>query len=222
MNEFHLPRGRTTDALIAFIVGAAARGILVGFASLVAVAWMANAVRDAAYGYAFSPLLFLSGGWRAMPMIWLSPIVSQFLLGSITMAMFNTALMLIVGRFVEKALGGIGLIATFVVGAYGGAIARTIVTPGSIVPTAGIDAGFFAAIGAYLMLYGIPRGISIARNYSRPVQILGLALLWAAIQGMLMLIGNFEVSLSLVNPLGGLLVGALIARPLLAWRYRKA
>jgi len=209
LNEFHLPRGRTTDALIAFIVAAA-------------VVQLLPAVRDAAYGYSFSPLLFLSGGWRAQPMIWLSPAVSQFLLGGITMAMFNTALMLIVGRFVEKALGGIGLIAVFIVGAYGGAIARTILTPGSMAPTAGIDAGFFATIGAYLMLYGIPSGISIARGYSRPVQILGLALLWAAIQGVFMLVGDFEISLSLVNPFGGLLVGTLIARPLLAWRYRKA
>ena len=208
MNGFHLPRGRTTDALIAFIVAAA-------------VVQLLPAVHVAAFGYSFSPLVFVSGGWR-VPILWLSPLVSQFVLGGITAAMFNTALMLIVGRFVEKALGGWGLIAVFVAGAYGGAIARTALTPNSIFPTAGIDAGFFATVGAYLMLYGIPSGISVARNYSRPVQILGLALLWVALQGMFMLIGGFELSLSLVNPLGGLLVGALLARPLLAWRYRKA
>ena len=95
-------------------------------------------------------------------------------------------------------------------------------SPGSIVPTAGIDAGLFAAIGAYLMLYGIPAAIPVAKGYSRPVQILGLALLWAALQALFMLVGQFELSVSLINPLGGLLVGALIARPLLAWRYRKA
>lgn len=209
MNGFHLPRGRTTDALIAFIIVAA-------------VVQLLPAVHQAAFGYSFSPLLFVSGGWRSEPMIWLSPFISQFLLGSVTAAMFNTALMLIVGRYVEKALGGAGLILVFVAGAYGGAIARTVLTPGSIIPTTGIDAAFFATIGAYLMLYGIPSGISVARGYSRPVQILGLALLWAAIETLFMLVGGFEFSLSLVNPLGGLLVGALIARPLLAWRYRKA
>ncbi len=208
MNGFHLPRGRTTDALIAFIVAAA-------------VVQLLPAVRDAAFGYSFSPLVFVSGGWR-QPMIWLSPLVSQFLLAGITAAMFNTALMLIVGRFVEKALGGAGLIAIFVAGAYGGAIARTALTPSSIIPTAGIDAGFFAAVGAYLMLYGIPAAFPVAKGYSRPVQILGLAMLWAALQAVFMLVGSFEVSLSLVNPLGGLLVGALLARPMLAWRYRKA
>jgi membrane associated rhomboid family serine protease len=209
LSDFHLPRGRTTDALIAFIVAAA-------------VVQLLPAVRDAAYGYSFSPLLFLSGGWRALPMIWLSPLVSQFLLGSITMAIFNAAFMLIVGRFVEKALGGVGLIVTFVAGAYGGAIARTVLTPGSMTPTAGIDAGFFATVGAYLMLYGVPNGLGVARGYSRPVQILGLALLWAAIQGVFMLVGPFEISVSLIDPLGGLLIGALIAQPLLRWRYRKA
>jgi len=209
LNGFHLPRGRTTDALIAFIVVAA-------------VVQLLPAVAAAAMGYAFSPLLFLAGGWRALPMIWLAPLISQFLLGSVTMAMFNTAIMLIVGRYVEKAVGGVGLIVTFVAGAYGGAIARTVLTPNSIFPTLGIDAGLFAAIGAYLMLYGIPAAIPIARGYSRPVQILGLALLWAATQMLFMLIGEFELSVSLVNPLGGLLVGALIGRPLLRWRYRKA
>ena len=204
-----MPRGRTTDALIAFIIVAA-------------VVQLLPAIGSAALEYSFSPLLFLSGGWRAQPMIWLSPLISQFLLGSITMAMFNTAIMLIVGRYVEKALGGGGLLAVFVAGAYGGAIARTLVTPASIIPTAGIDAGLFAAIGAYLMLYGIPAAIPVARGYSRSVQILGLALLWATIQAAFMLVGEFELSVSLINPLGGLLVGALLARPLLAWRYRKA
>ena len=103
-----------------------------------------------------------------------------------------------------------------------GAIARTLVTPASIIPTAGIDAGLFAAIGAYLMLYGIPAAIPVARGYSRSVQILGLALLWATIQAAFMLVGEFELSVSLINPLGGLPVGALLVRPLLAWRYRKA
>ena len=209
MSGFHLPRGRTTDALTAFIIVAA-------------VVQLLPAIGNAAFEYSFSPLLFLSGGWRAQPMIWLSPLLSQFLLGSVTMAMFNTAIMLIAGRYVEKALGGSGLLAVFAAGAYGGAIARTLITPASIIPTAGIDAGLFAAIGAYLMLYGIPVAIPAARGYSRPVQILGLALLWAALQAVFMLVGQFELSVSLVNPLGGLLVGALLARPLLAWRYRKA
>lgn len=208
MSGIHLPRGRFTDALIAFIV-------------VVAVVQLAPPVRDTAYAFGFSPVAFLAA-FRSQLLVWLSPLVSQFLLSSVTGAVFNTALMLIVGRYVEKALGGSGLIVTFVAGAYGGAIARTVLTPGSFIPTAGIDAGFFAAVGAYLMLYGIPGGIAVARGYSRPVQILGLALLWAAIQGVFMLVGTFEVSVSLIDPLGGLLVGALIAQPLLRWRYRKA
>ena len=34
--------------------------------------------------------------------------------------------------------------------------------------------------------------------------------------------GGFELSLNVINPLGGLIVGMLVARPLLRWRYRKA
>ncbi len=209
MSAFNLPRGRVTDALVAFVV----------FASIVQ---LAPPVLQAVFPYGYSPLLFVSGGWQA-PLVWLAPIVSQFLLGAIVNVLFNTVLLLISGRYAEKALGGLGVIALFVAGAYGGAIARTLLTPGSILVTAGATAGLFAVIGAGLMLYGVPAGIPINRTYSRWLQIVALAAIWVALQLAFMLAsGVFELSISIIDPLGGLLAGALLARPLLAWRYRKA
>ena len=34
--------------------------------------------------------------------------------------------------------------------------------------------------------------------------------------------GGFELSVTIVEPLGGLAAGVALARPLLAWAYRKA
>jgi hypothetical protein len=34
--------------------------------------------------------------------------------------------------------------------------------------------------------------------------------------------GGFELSVTIVEPLGGLAAGVALARPLLAWSYRKA
>ena len=50
---------------------------------------------------------------------------------------FNWIFLLIAGRYVEKAIGPIGLGVVFVAGAYGGALARLILTPGSPLASAG-------------------------------------------------------------------------------------
>ncbi len=206
----HLPRGRFTDALVAVVFG-------------VAVMQLAPPVSAAMLRLAFIPAMVVGGGEWQSPLAWVSPLVSQFVLGPIVNAIFTTILLLIAGRYAEKALGGVGLLVLFVAGAYGGAIARLALTPGSILMTAGADAGLFAFVGAALMLYGVPAVIPINPRYSRPLQIAALAAFWCVIQIAFMLAsGVFELSVSIINPLGGLLVGALLGRPLLAWRYRKA
>lgn len=209
MNGIHLPRGRFTDALVAFTL-------------FISVLQVLGAVQAALSHYAFSPILFLADGWRDPP-TWLSPIVSQFLLPSIMTVLFNTVLLLIAGRYVEQALGGAGMLLAFIAGAYGGALARLVLTPNSIFFTAGADAGLFALIGAYLSLYGVPKMVPVAPHYSRGAQIAVVAGIWAAVQLAFMLAGgSFELSVSLINPLAGLATGALLARPLLRFRYRRA
>lgn len=211
---FNLPRGRFTDALVALTF-------------VVSMLQFAPVVAGLLYPHAFSPALVLAGEWRD-PVAWLSPVVSQFLLpemsvNGVLFVIFNTVLLLIAGRYVEKSIGPVGLGLTFLAGAYGGSVARMALTPFSPFPTLGSGAALFAVIGAYLMLYGVPRAIPIGQQYSRPVQIAVIAAIWTAFHVLVMLVsGGAELSVSLVNPLGGLLAGALIARPLLRWRWRKA
>ena len=177
----------------------------------------------AAYLFGFAPQPFLAGGWRDEPLSWLSPLASAFLARDLLSGAFNLVFLLIAGRFVEKAIGPFGLGAIFVAGAYGGALARVIFTPGSATPSAGADAPVFAVIGAYFMLYGVPRVITFVRGHGRVAQIGILAACWLAFQIVFAIIAqSFELSVTIVEPLGGLAAGVALARPLLAWSYRKA
>jgi membrane associated rhomboid family serine protease len=178
----------------------------------------------AAYLFGFAPEPFLAGGWRDDALRWwLSPLASAFLARDFVSAIFNLIFLLIAGRFVEKALRPLGLGVIFVAGAYGGALARLIFTPGSGIPSAGDDAAVFAVIGAYFMLYGVPRAITFLQGHGRVAQIGILAACWLAFQIIFAIVGqSFELSVTIIEPLGGLAAGVALARPLLAWGYRKA
>jgi membrane associated rhomboid family serine protease len=212
MNGIDLPRGRFTDALIA----------LAAFALLFAA--LALGLDAASILFGFIPAEVATGQWRDGPLRALvSPLASAFLSRDILSAVFNGVFLLVAGRFVEKALGPVGLGLVFVAGAYMGALARLLLTPGSPVPSAGLAPPLFAIVGAYLMLYGVPRMLPAPRHLPRAAQIGALALFWLALQVAFSLAArSFELSVSIVDPLGGLLAGMLLARPLMAWRWRGA
>ena len=178
----------------------------------------------AAIRFGFIPVDFLGGGWADDPLrAWLSPIASAFIPRDVLSVVFNLVLLLIAGRFVEKAVRPLGLGLLVLAGVYVGAAARLALTPGSPIPGAGLDAGLFAVIGAYFMLYGLPASLPIGRGQTRAVQIAMLAGIWFGIQAVFSLVGqNFEMSVTFVEPIGGLLAGVLLARPLLRWQYRRA
>ena len=181
-------------------------------------------LQEAANRFGFIPLEWSAGGWLQNPtQAVLSPLASQFLPTDFFSLIFNGIFLLIAGRYVEKALGPVGLGVVFAAGAYGGALARLLLTSGSSLASAGATPAVFAVIGAYLMLYGVPRGIPIAQRQTRLVQIAALAGVWLALQLAFMLAaGQFELSVSIVEPMGGLIAGVAIAQPLMRWRYRKA
>jgi membrane associated rhomboid family serine protease len=181
-------------------------------------------LRESANRFGFIPLEWSAGGWLQNPVAAiLSPLASQFLPTDFVSLAFNGLFLLVAGRFVEKAIGPVGLGVIFVAGAYGGALARLLLTPGSPLASAGATAALFAVVGAYLMLYGVPRGIPIAQHQTRLVQIAALAGIWFAIQLAFMLAASsLEFSVSIIEPLGGLLAGVALAKPIMRWRYRKA
>ncbi len=184
---------------------------------------LSSDVAATALGLVFSPAAFLSG-WRDAPIVaLLSPLVSQGAQLGVFAAAFDAVLLLIAGRYVERVLGGVGLAMLFVVGAYGGALARLLLTPGSATPGFSGSGALFAIVGGYLMLYGIPRTLPITITGSRFKQVAALALLWAVVQGVFALAsGALDMSVMLVEPLGGLAAGVAASRPLLAWKWRGA
>lgn len=179
---------------------------------------------SAATRFGFTPLLFLGGGWRDDALrSWLAPLVSAFIERSFLSGTLNIVFLLIAGRFVEKVVRPVGIAVLFVAGAYAGALARLVLTPYSIMPSAGLDPSVFALIGAYFVLYGIPAAIPIAPGRSRAVKIVVLAGLWVLFQlAFSAAVQHFELSVTIIAPLGGLIAGCALARPLLAWTYRKA
>ena len=212
MGGIDLPRGRVTDALVAFAVFA---GVMI----------MAVIGADmAAIRFGFIPADFLGGGWDGDPLrAWLSPLASAGIPRDILSAAFNLVLLLITGRFVEKALRPAGFAIVALGGIYGSAVARLIMTPGSLMPGAGLDPVVFAMIGAYFMLYGLPAALPIGAGRSRVVRIAMLAGIWFAIQAIFALVTqSYELSVTFVEPIGALIAGVALARPLLRWQYRRA
>lgn len=208
----HLPRGRFTDALVALSVFALLFvGLVLGF-------------QEAAVRFGFMPLEFASGAWRADPLrALLSPLASLFLAANPLSAIFNLIFLLIAGRYVERAIGPIGLGVIFVVAGYAGALGRLLLTLQSPIPSAGVDPALFGIIGAYFMLYGVPDAIPTWRGFGRTGQIASLALIWLVVQiAFAIAARSFELSTGVVAPIFGLVAGVALAKPLLAWRYRGA
>jgi membrane associated rhomboid family serine protease len=208
----HLPRGRFTDALLA----------LAAFSLIFVALWIG--LYEASLRFGFSPAFVWAGGWREVPLLTLlSPLLSAFVARDFVSAIFDGVLLLIAGRYVEKAIGPVGLGAVFVAGCYGGALLRLLLTPHSMLPSAGLTPALFAAIGAYLMLYGVPASLPVPRHLSRSLQIGVVAGFWLAVQLVFSFATkSFELSVSIVDPIGGLVAGMLLGRPLLSLKYRKA
>ena len=186
-------------------------GVVVGF-------------QRAAASFGFLPLEFSTGAWQSDPVRFaLSPLASAFIPSDPISAIFNLIFLLIAGRYVERAIGPLGLGVTFLTACYCGALGRLLFTPNSPIPSAGLDPALFGVIGSYFMLYGVPATLPISRRFGRVGQIAILALIWIGLQLIFALSsGSFDPSTAVVAPVFGLIAGMALARPLLAWRYRGA
>ena len=176
-----------------------------------------------AFGFVFSPAAFLATIGVDPVAALVSPLASHLAQAGILATIFTAIFLLVAGRFVEKAVGGIGVVALLIAGLYAGALARLVLTPGSLTPGFYASGGLFAIIGAYLMLYGIPRALPLNLGGGKVMQIATLAAIWAGLQLVFALVaGGVDLSVQLIEPLGGLAAGVALARPVLAWRYRRA
>lgn len=173
-----------------------------------------------AYGFGgFIPLRFdgtvIMPG--ALPAI-LTPLSATLLHADAMHIIFNMLLLFVCGKGVETALGGRGLIALYIVGAYIAALGHYLFNADSAGPMIGASGAVSAVIGAYALLYSKPRnGVGGWRHVA------ALAGAWIVIQLLIGLTTYGSPSpVAVMAHIFGFGAGLAMARPLLLWRYRNA
>jgi len=136
--------------------------------------------------------------------------------------LFNLVTLAFAGALVERALGGWGLVVLYVLGAYAAALGQWLPDPMSTAPMIGASGAISAVVGAYALLYGRSRARAIGPFSATAVHAGWLAAAWVGIQLLVGAAGFGGGRVAVGAHVGGFLAGLLLARPLLAWRYRGA
>lgn len=156
--------------------------------------------------------------------VWLTPLTATLIHGGIIHLGFNMLMLGYCGRFVEYAVGTVGLIILYVVGAYAAALAQYLAGPTMLIPMIGASGAISAVVGAYALLYSQKRS-SVAKfgRFGHWLHVLWLAAAWIAVQLLIALATiAAHMAIAVAAHIGGFIAGLLLARPLLLWRYRKA
>ena len=162
-------------------------------------------------------------GDHVLAPLFLTPLTAALLHVNFIHIGFNLLILVFCGRSVEPILGGKGVLALYLVGAYAAAAVHWLANPGDMVPMIGASGAVSAMLGAYAMLFGRNK-VKVAN----PALALWLHALWlaAAWIGLQLLIGftfqDTPVRIAIFAHVGGFLAGLLLAKPLLLWRYRGA
>jgi membrane associated rhomboid family serine protease len=155
--------------------------------------------------------------------VWLTPLSATLLHGGAIHIGFNLLMLFYCGREDEVAIGPAGIVVLYVLGAYAAAAAQYIAGPHSDVPMIGASGAISALVGAYAMLYGQRRPSRYPPAVARWLHIAWLAVAWIAVQLMLGLVSSTRaMPIAIAAHIGGFIAGLVLARPMLAWRYRKA
>jgi len=154
---------------------------------------------------------------------WLTPLSATFLHAGLLHLGMNLLTLIFCGKEDEVALGPWGIALLYLVGAYAAAAAEYLAFPHSMVPMIGASGAISSLVGAYAILYGRRRESKLPPAIARWLHVLWLAAAWVGLQ---ILIGIASAAsgmgIATAAHVGGFLVGVLLARPILAWRYRKA
>lgn len=210
------PRGPVTNALV--IINAVIAAVL-----LVPVWWQHAVVAGALY-----PARFGAGASAfedvglLVPAI-LTPVSAAFLHGGIAHVVLNMLMLLLIGKMVERVIGGGLYLLLYFVGAYAAALAEYIAAPNSMTPVIGASGAISAIIGSYVMLFPNKQPKNwgpIPASIARPLHLL---VAWAALNLAIGFVApDLGLGIAIWSHIGGFLAGLLLVRPLLLWRYRKA
>lgn len=135
----------------------------------------------------------------------------------------NLMMLVWCGTAVERVIGRGELVLLYIVGAYAAALAQWAVDPASHAPLVGASGAISAVIGAFALSFGRAKPIFRSQRLNRWINALWLLAAWVVMQMMIAwLAGGQGLLLATPAHIGGFVVGLLLQRPLLLWRYRNA
>ena len=216
-----IPRGPATNILAALIVIAFLPVELFGKTSDAALlaGFIVERVSLSAQGMTFDI------PW--LP-IWITPLSATLIHANWMHLGFNVLLLMFCGRFVEHLLGSGRLVIIFLVGAYAAALGQWLTSffypqGEGLVPMIGASGAISAVLGTYAFIYS-QRGVrAIGPFPAHVVRILWLGAAWTILQLLIGLAGGFDSffgGIAIGAHIGGFIAGLLLARPLLARRFK--
>ncbi len=171
---------------------------------------------------------FLPATGTGLVPIWLQPLTATLVHANFAHLLFNMIVLVFCGRPVESVLGTPAMAILYVLGAYAAAGAQYLVDPGA--QMIGASGAISAVLGAYAMLFGQNKVKVASHRLALWLNALWLMAAWIvlnicvgiALSGATFVTGGEGVTIAVAAHIGGFIVGILLARPLLLFKYRKA
>ena len=155
--------------------------------------------------------------------VWLRPLTAALVHYNWIHIGFNLLILVFCGRPVEAVLGPASMVVLYVLGAYAAAAGQYLIEPHSLVPMIGASGAISAVLGAYATLFGRNKVRVANPTLALWLNALWLMAAWIALQVVIGLVTmRLGIGIAIGAHIGGFLVGVLLARPLLLFRYRKA
>ncbi len=155
--------------------------------------------------------------------VWLTPLSATLVHAGWLHIGFNMLMLLFCSGQVEQVLGPRPLLLLYVAGAYAAAVAQWAVDPSSIVPMVGASGAISAVLATYALLYSQQSVRAVGPFSANVVRILWLGAAWTGLQLLIGLAGRAETGfgqIAVAAHIGGFIVGLVLTRPLLRWRFR--
>ena len=217
------PRGPVTNALVVINLVIATILLVPSWWQYAVVSGGLFPIRLSGNDVAFADVGFL------IPAV-LTPLSAAFLHGGVAHVVMNMLMLLLIGKIVERVLGGVPYLALYLLSAYVAAgtewLASVMAWPMSadmMAPAIGASGAISGIIGAYVLLFPNkkPRAWGpVPAALARPLH---LTLAWIALNLALGFVGpGLGIRIAIWSHIGGFVAGLLLARPLLLWRYRNA
>ncbi len=154
---------------------------------------------------------------------WVTPLTATLVHGGLAHVALNMVMLVFCGQAVERAIGPVGVVVLYLIGAYAAALGHWAFGPQSVAPMIGASGAISAIVGAYALLYGERQARAIGPVPAGVVHVAWLAAAWIGIQLLTGLAGfGSGAPIAIGAHIGGFVAGLILARPLLLWRYRAA